>query len=440
MSYHHLSRHHRQPQADMNPPDWTKLKFNPVGLQEIEQLFQINRNTLARHPHRFLASNIAWFCGGACSDGTHLTVPDTFHQLFSQVREGLPSKRDASDSTRERNEVWKEMEKKVKQSVFDHVTTWDRAFGGSTIVIHVEGTTRPGSPVVPEHLRAYTYLPPIVKQLSETHQPVIDLVQSFIRHIGIPTAHHFKAAARKLHWSLDGRAEQTPNPYPATITFPSPVSSSSLEHVFYGVPIHDVGNLSHAFSSTTLSETVETESQITDTDALEEELRQLEEQNDELMAVVHTLQDENNLLKTQVRSLMARTARDLTTSSPSRPSPFVRSTPKPAYPTVTQPQPALPSNRFQPSSPHSVLASTRSPQPTTPSRVAASRLTVDTPSIDNLFLEPGSVLNTQFRERIIYLVTTTPPLSWLTELQKYGLGTEMVLKLLAAMNEDAKSF
>jgi hypothetical protein len=67
-------------------------------------------------------------------------------------------------------------------------TLWDRAYGGYTMVVHVDGTTPPKAPALPEYLKAHVYLPPnLVSEFTDSHRPIASIVQSFIEAVGVPT-------------------------------------------------------------------------------------------------------------------------------------------------------------------------------------------------------------------------------------------------------------
>ena len=38
-------------------------------------------------------------------------------------------------------------------------TLWDRAFGGATLILHVEGSTCPNTPKSPQHIKRQVYFP-----------------------------------------------------------------------------------------------------------------------------------------------------------------------------------------------------------------------------------------------------------------------------------------
>ncbi|TFK59016.1 hypothetical protein BDN72DRAFT_906217 [Pluteus cervinus] len=256
----------RPAMAKTTPTPFESLRFSPVGLYDLRRnlsTFPTSPGLFRRNTQRFLTSDIAWFSGGACNDGNHQTSLNSFHQSFHDLRTELPPSGGRHDSRR--SAAWKDMDEKVRHAVFDLTTCWDRAFGGSTIVIHVEGTLQPGAPVEPEYIRAYTYLPPITPNIPEAHKPIVEMVQVFIRHVGIPSAHRFRDAAEATGWQFTS-STRNPVPYESTLTLPQPVHPSSLERIFFGAsipPAQNVAQLSDTLSSTTLDDSDDSESEAT---------------------------------------------------------------------------------------------------------------------------------------------------------------------------------
>jgi hypothetical protein len=114
---------------------------------------------------------------------------------------------------------------------------WDCAFGGSTIIIHVEGATIPGAPPLPENLKAEVYIPPhILEEQPACHQPIAAIVQTFIEEVGVPTVKRWVEAAHGIGWSLNQKAPITlaSSFYPHLI--PPATKPGSARYIFYGRP------------------------------------------------------------------------------------------------------------------------------------------------------------------------------------------------------------
>src|ERR1700683_1024869 len=71
------------------------------------------------------------------------------------------------------------------------------------MVLHVDGTTIPDAPALPEYLKAHVYLPlNLVGEFTDSHGPIANIVQSFIEAIGVPTVMRWRRAASNNNWSL----------------------------------------------------------------------------------------------------------------------------------------------------------------------------------------------------------------------------------------------
>ena len=67
----------------------------------------------------------------------------------------------------------------------------------------MDGTTIPNAPALPEYLKAHVYLPPnLLNEFTESHEPIANIVQSFIETIGVPTVMRWRRAASNNNWSL----------------------------------------------------------------------------------------------------------------------------------------------------------------------------------------------------------------------------------------------
>ena len=66
-------------------------------------------------------------------------------------------------------------------------TLWDCTFGGATLIIHVEGTTRPNAPRWPEYIKSDIYFPGYLIEEEPQLSPIISkLVQKYIVDISMP--------------------------------------------------------------------------------------------------------------------------------------------------------------------------------------------------------------------------------------------------------------
>jgi hypothetical protein len=126
-------------------------------------------------------------------------------------------------------------------------TVWDRAFGGSTMILHIDGTTQPNTPVQPEYMKAHVYLPPsFIAENPHTHNTIARLVQTFIEEVGVPTIARWKRAATALGWKLLQPGRPTA---PNSSSLPLIPSSASSHYVFPGRPYGSLNNSATSFNN-----------------------------------------------------------------------------------------------------------------------------------------------------------------------------------------------
>ncbi|KAJ7229515.1 hypothetical protein B0H12DRAFT_1240243 [Mycena haematopus] len=214
------------------PLGWDQLRFGPLGIYDLRRrltAYPDQPDLFRTHQHRFLTADIAWFAGGTSTDGCHAPpVGGGFFREFIAMRDDLPSGQLGAQARKVLND-------KVKRAVFDMTTLWDRAFGGTTIVLHVDGTTIPGTPAEPQYLRASAYLPPaFVDSNQGSHVAIATMVQLFLEGVGVPTVQQWTANARARRWSLTqvGSARPVANPSSPNL-IPAPEVDSS-HYKFFG--------------------------------------------------------------------------------------------------------------------------------------------------------------------------------------------------------------
>lgn len=85
------------PGGDGPIPQWGDLKFNPLGIYNLCRrlgALSLEPGVFTHFQENFFAADVAWMAAGLSKDGNHLIMPDTFHTLFSIVREQSPTGRD----------------------------------------------------------------------------------------------------------------------------------------------------------------------------------------------------------------------------------------------------------------------------------------------------------------------------------------------------------
>lgn len=114
----------------------------------------------------------------------------------------------------------------------------DRAYGGATLVIHVEGTMRPKSPRRPEYIKADVYFPRYLIHEDSRYASILScMVQDYIVSIGLPVVERWERCA-KAQWSMtQDRNAPVPPPYRAqTMPASNPIGSSTF--VYHGNSIN----------------------------------------------------------------------------------------------------------------------------------------------------------------------------------------------------------
>lgn len=105
------------------------------------------------------------------------------------------------------------------------------------MIIHIDGTTQPSTPALPEFLKAHVYIPPyLLAEFPESHESVARAVQTFIEGVGVPTVMRWRRAAEHNGWSLTQKGHDvTPSPQVLPL-IPPPISNTSSYYVFPGRP------------------------------------------------------------------------------------------------------------------------------------------------------------------------------------------------------------
>ncbi|KAJ6617354.1 hypothetical protein B0H10DRAFT_1948429 [Mycena sp. CBHHK59/15] len=171
----------------------------PVGLYDLRRrigIFAHERGIFQRYQHRFLAADIAWFAAGLSTDASHTPPTNAFFPEFDTLRRNVPSGPLGTEAR-------KSMAERIQTLTYDLATGWDRLYGGTTMILHMDGTTVPNTPSEPEYLRCSVYLPPsFVDNNPASHPMIAQIVQHFIEGVGVPTVQTWRNLANARGWPL----------------------------------------------------------------------------------------------------------------------------------------------------------------------------------------------------------------------------------------------
>ncbi|KAJ6631846.1 hypothetical protein B0H10DRAFT_1975307 [Mycena sp. CBHHK59/15] len=212
---------------------WDRLQFTPTGAYEVRRHLGAEvggeYGRFNRSQEKFFAADMAWLAANSSDDGQHKISPDTFFPEFHHLRDSVPQ---GEEGQKERK-AWSARNRRL---LWDLATMWDRCTGGTTMILHVDGTTIPGAPLVPERLKAHVYMPPhFIAEHPEAHTSIAFISQTFLEQIGIPTANSWTHRAKRL-WNLTQRGHLRAVQIP-TVLVPHPVHHCSAYYVFPGRPM-----------------------------------------------------------------------------------------------------------------------------------------------------------------------------------------------------------
>ncbi|KAJ6459686.1 hypothetical protein C8R45DRAFT_942232 [Mycena sanguinolenta] len=434
------------------PSPLGEVKFTPVGVFDVRRHLGATVPEFNRLRHRYNAADFAFTVAGASEDSNHSIPASEFFPEFFELYQSLPTGRPGQTARREFSD-------RSKRLLFDMATKYDRATAGTTFIVHVNGTTVPNSPVVPERLKADVYLPPhFLAHHPEAHAAVAFLVQTVIEKISIPTVNDWRSKAERL-WSLT-QTGHLPPVVPPAVLIPQPINNRSAHYVFPGRPWNQLTLPTPTAPPTQpgLAPLDEEDLAIFDIDEITDlatavaRAEAAEAEIDVLRETIEALQALNVQMQTDFQSreesfeaelqFHAKTIVRLETEL------RVAKTFFPSSSSVSQRGPTTPLRRAVPGSPSHELPSTLrfvSPRRESPMAFGLQSPRQGTPSADDkasfttvltdVFLEKHSL--TSFHNAVVLVMRFVSPVQWKDELIKLsGLNADLVNGLSAAMDED----
>ncbi|KAJ7692022.1 hypothetical protein B0H14DRAFT_3531663 [Mycena olivaceomarginata] len=429
------------------PLPFKRLIFGPLGLYDLRRRLGVPQDpgVFERYRERFLTSDLAWFAAGKSADGMHIPQQAGFFPEFGALRDTLPTGPVGSEARRLLND-------KMQLAVFDLATLWDRSLGGTTMILHVEGTTVPNTPTTPEYLRAAVCLPPAFLANHPTSHPAIArIAQTFIESVGVPTVRDWYNNARRLGWPLTqsgfgptpnaNSPELIPSSRPGTSHYrffgrpvgaldillgtlpgpgppPAPVQPIDIEDDEDDDDFDDV--------SVTITDAVARASYAEAESAIRlEHIHQLEQQLDILVARIAVADTRCTDLEGQLISARrAATAHATPPTTPQRAQPRTPRTP--ALSRGPPPYSATPSHLRSPSTVHPVPSNPRFPL-AAPQLGNASRLGPQPDDLD-VFIRAQNLQALAAAIRVVIRVVA--PVKWHQELEALSVDPELIPRLI----------
>ncbi|KAJ7785307.1 hypothetical protein DFH07DRAFT_948387 [Mycena maculata] len=361
----------------------------------------------------------------------HPPDPGFFPELKA-LRESLPAADNGGYAPR------LEFVNLVRELMFDVATMLDHIIGSMTLIIHSEGTTRPGTPVRPEYLSSTVYIPPsFLAGNPSAHMDIARIVQQYIETVGVATVTAWATNARRAKWSIGNSASSTRSPnyiHPGLI-IPDTKKPGSSVYVFRGRP---AGSLDPILAAPEPAPSRDGSEEPYSQDALN--LMTEIEHNHALMADIKQLRGHITLLEDAlagqeaaheaaaatsertISSLQRQLQRTQVVDSSLSISRAPANARPPSYASLSQ--------LFTPTKTRStaqLLDSSRSPR--SPRMISEIPLTLTTAWLDN-----NSVLS--HLPGIRLMVKRVAPTMWYEELATLGFGADDVQKLLDLLTAD----
>jgi hypothetical protein len=239
------------------PPPWPTLRFGLLGLYNLRRHLDVLKskpNVFLTYQSRFFASDVAWFAGGASTDGRH--IPDSgFFPEFDDVRETLPTGPVGSDARKSLNQ-------RIQHMVFDlvHGPPYIPFFANivsrllSGIAPSADpplfSTSRAPPFPIPLSYRNTFAAPPTSRRLSSLITPQSRTYRpnrTNIYRIRWRPDRQQMVQQRACPWLVPHsvRPQCPPHPAPATL-IPAPDSADSSHYKFFGRPL---GALNEVFGA-----------------------------------------------------------------------------------------------------------------------------------------------------------------------------------------------
>ncbi|KAF8212734.1 hypothetical protein K438DRAFT_1957351 [Mycena galopus ATCC 62051] len=186
------------------PRGWSELGFDPASAYDLRRHLGVQMDEPGRFMasyDQFIASDIAFLASGASTDGRHQNPSQQHFPEFDALRNATASGNDG-------NADRKVFIGLARRLMFDLAAKIDRAVDSTTMVMTVDGMVAPGTPSLPEYMKAQVTMPPsFMDEHPASREHIAHIVQLFIEHVGVPTVGNVSIPAV-------GHLPLIPNPLP----------------------------------------------------------------------------------------------------------------------------------------------------------------------------------------------------------------------------------
>ncbi|KDR74600.1 hypothetical protein GALMADRAFT_140966 [Galerina marginata CBS 339.88] len=227
--------------AGVCPLPLNRIRYTPAGLYDIRRhCGALPHSPGAYNTHRqsFEAADMAWIATSlGLSTRPLQLMPSEFPPELLTLRDGMPANAAPARAA---------MRARLQRLIFDVAALLDRAFGGATLVLHVEGSTRPNSPLRPEYVKSDVYFPAHLIEEEPRLSPILSsMAQQFMVDVGLSVIERWERCAR-VKWSFTQGADgKIPAPYVVLPEQPIATPPGSSSFIYHGREVNTVGARPH---------------------------------------------------------------------------------------------------------------------------------------------------------------------------------------------------
>ncbi|KAF9472021.1 hypothetical protein BDN70DRAFT_938505 [Pholiota conissans] len=241
------------------PKTFSSLRFSPQGvfdLRRMHSLLQAFEDGYAENKEQFNASDIAFFAAGCSTNNKNTVGAGGVHPIMESFHREKVTK-----------EAFTNLKERTRGLLFDVAALLDHAFGSSTMVMHVDPTTSPATPISVEDLEAHVYLPPAaIAELPDAHEYLTTTVHCFIANVGLQTKIKWEESGRRfLRWKPSKPRRAASKKIDPKVV-PPPLQPGGSVYLFRGRSVPSSAQLLSSASSASLTPSISSASSLSFTD------------------------------------------------------------------------------------------------------------------------------------------------------------------------------